>query len=67
MSYGIKDISRIEKDEAIARCNWCDNFFYEEIIDERNENSLALFFNKDHFFKGCPICKTDDYLIDCKI
>jgi len=64
MSYGIKNIAKVSKDEEIVCCNNCDNHFYDEIIDERNDNSLKLFFDKDHFFKGCPICETDKYLVD---
>lgn len=63
MSYGIKDINKTTEGEDIVRCNWCLNYFYEEITDERNDNSLKLFLDKDHFFKGCPECKTDYYLI----
>lgn len=64
MSYGIRDIAKVSKDEEIVRCNNCDNYFYDEITDERNDNSLMLFFDADHFYKGCPECETDDYLMD---
>ena len=65
MSFGIRDISKVAKDEAIVRCNWCDNFFYEEITDERNDNSISFIWDvKGYFLKGCPECKTDDYLSD---
>ena len=50
MSYGIRDILKVAKDEAIVRCNWCDNFFYEEITDERNDNSLSLFWDVREIF-----------------
>lgn len=64
MKYRIYNIDKVAENENIVRCNNCYNHFYEEITDERNDNSLALFFDTDHFFKGCPVCKTDDYLID---
>jgi hypothetical protein len=68
MSCGIKDISKVTKDEAIVKCNWCDNFFYEEITDERNDNSLSFVWDfNGYFFKGCPECKTDDYLKDVSL
>lgn len=64
MSYTIKDISKVPQGEEIVRCNNCWNHFYSEITDERNNNSLKLFKDNDHFFKGCPVCETDDYLMD---
>lgn len=64
MSCGIRDIKRVAEGEKIVRINWCYNYFYDEITDERNDNSLKLFFDKDNFFKGCPECETDDYLLD---
>lgn len=64
MSYGIKDITKVSKNEEIVCCINCDKQFYDEITDERNNNSLKLFFDTDHFFKGCPVCETDKYLID---
>ena len=66
MSFGIHDINKIAENENIVRCNNCDTYFYEEIIDERSDNSLKLFFDKDHFLKGCPECETDNFLIDIK-
>lgn len=64
MSFGIRDINKVSQNENIIRCNNCYNYYYEEITDERNDNSLKLFFDKDYFFKSCPVCKTDDFLID---
>lgn len=64
MNYGIQDIDKVAENEKVVRCNNCYNDFYEEITDERNDNSLKLFFDKDHFLKGCPVCETDDFLIN---
>lgn len=64
MSFEIHDISKVAKNEDLVRCNYCCNYFYEDITDERNDNSLKLFKDNDHFFKGCPVCETDDYLAD---
>lgn len=64
MSYGIHELNKVDKAELVVCCNNCDNYFYEEITDERNENSLKLFKDNDHFFKGCPVCETDDFLGD---
>ncbi|MDR0681739.1 MAG: hypothetical protein LBG15_07830 [Dysgonamonadaceae bacterium] len=70
MKYGIYDIRKVAKDEAIVRCNNCLHYFYDDITDERDDNSLKLFEDKEfeaeykEFFKGCPICETDEYLTD---
>lgn len=40
----------------MVRCNWC------EWIGE--ENDLIRGHDKNGDFDGCPICKTDAYLID---
>lgn len=64
MRYGIYDVRKVNPNEEVVICNYCDHFFYEEITDERNTNSLELFLENNHFFKGCPVCKTDDYLAD---
>jgi Pyruvate/2-oxoacid:ferredoxin oxidoreductase delta subunit len=64
MNYGIYDIKKVAKNEEIVKCNNCSNYFYEDITDERNNNSLELFSDNGDFFKGCPKCKTDDFLIN---
>jgi hypothetical protein len=66
MKYGIYDIRRTAENEEIVRCNNCFHYYYDEITDERNNNSLEIFLNNDsaEFFKGCPVCKIDDYLMD---
>ncbi|GHU54666.1 hypothetical protein FACS189411_01700 [Bacteroidia bacterium] len=63
--YGINDLSNIIKERDIVRCNNCYHYFYDELIDVENNDTLILFPDgKDFFCKGCPICKTDDYLMD---
>ena len=37
-------------------CGNCENIFYED--------ELELFYDKGEWFKGCPNCKTDEYLKD---
>jgi len=64
MRYGIYDLTKVPEGEEVVRCNYCWNYFYDEITDERNLNSLEFIKDGDEFFKGCPVCKTDDYLID---
>jgi Pyruvate/2-oxoacid:ferredoxin oxidoreductase delta subunit len=70
MKYGIYDIRKVAKDEEIVRCNNCSHYFYDDSTDERNNNSLKLFEDKEfgteykEFFKGCPVCTTDIYLTD---
>ncbi|GHT51709.1 hypothetical protein AGMMS49982_09890 [Bacteroidia bacterium] len=63
--YGIRNINKFAVDEDVARCNNCWHYFYDEIIDERNDNTLIILRDgEDFFYKGCPICKTDAYLTD---
>lgn len=64
MSYGIKNIENIPINEGVVICNNCEKYFYEEITDERNENSLTIIWDIESksFFKGCPECQTDDFL-----
>ncbi|MBA4122291.1 MAG: hypothetical protein H0X72_07505 [Acidobacteria bacterium] len=66
MIYGIRNINKAAEGYEIVRCNNCWTYFYEEIIDERDDNSLAFIWDAEtrEFFKGCPQCKTDDYLAD---
>ena len=66
MIYGIRNISKVAENYEIVRCNNCWNYYYEDVIDERNDNSLAFVWDEklSEFFKGCPLCKTDDYLSD---
>lgn len=64
MIYGIRNINKTAEDYEIVRCNNCWTYYYEEIIDERDDNSLAFIWDEKtkEFFKGCPQCKNDDYL-----
>lgn len=66
MIYGIRNINKVAEGYEIVRCNNCWVYYYEEIIDERDDNSLAFIWDKEtkEFFKGCPKCQTDDYLAD---
>jgi len=67
MRYGIYDIAKVAKDETVVKCNNCDNFFYEEISDEHNNNGLEIFIENEEFFRGCPVCKTNKYLADVEL
>lgn len=66
MIYGIRNINKVAEDCEVVRCNNCWTYYYEEIIDSRNDNTLILIWdeNDECFFKACPQCKTDDYLTD---
>jgi Pyruvate/2-oxoacid:ferredoxin oxidoreductase delta subunit len=66
MIYGIRNINKAAEGYEIVRCNNCWTYYYEEIIDLRNDNTLILIWDEEDecFFKGCPQCKTDDYLAD---
>lgn len=66
MSYGIRNISEAAEGYEIVRCFNCWTYYYDEIIDERDNNSLAFIWDEaeDGFFKGCPQCQTDEYLAD---
>lgn len=67
MTYGIYDIEKVEKNEAVVKCYNCENSFYEEVSDERNHNGLGIIFENEEFFRGCPVCKTDKYLADVEL
>ena len=67
MRYGIYDIEKVVKNEIVVKCNNCDNFFYEEITDVRNNNALEIINENDEFYRGCPVCKTDKYLADVEL
>ena len=38
------------------KCNDCDFVGFE--------NNLEIFADNTEYFKGCPNCKTDEYLVD---
>lgn len=42
--------------ENVCRCNNCMQYWHED--------DLTLGEDEDGFFKGCPRCKTDGYLMD---
>jgi len=44
--------------ENTVRCNMCWTHF----VDEYDE--LELMEDNNGYFKGCPTCKTDNYLMD---
>ena len=62
MSYGIRNIQNAAKGEDIVKCILCDYYYYEDITDERNDNSLKIFKDESGFFRGCPLCETDEGL-----
>ena len=66
MSYGIRSISKVAEGYETVRCNNCWIYYYEEIIDPRNDNTLVYIWdeNNEQLFKACPQCKTDAYLAD---
>ena len=61
--YGIRT-TKNEANELIVLCSNCMKKYYEDCSDERNLNCLALIYDKknEEYFKGCPLCKTDEYL-----
>jgi len=62
MEFGIKEINKVKSDELLVFCYMCSNYYYEEINDQRNLNSLEIQKDDKEFYKGCPNCKTDKYL-----
>ena len=42
-----------------VKCNNCDEVF-------TNDDELEIMQDNDGYFKGCPTCKTDGFLIDIK-
>jgi len=66
MTYGIRDIRKAAMGNEIVRCNYCWIYLYDEIIDERDDNALMFIWDDKYmeFFKGCPKCRSDDYLTD---
>lgn len=62
--YGIYNISNAVEDDK-AQCLNCMNYYYEECSDERNLNCLTVFYDEknDEFFRGCPLCETDECLV----
>jgi hypothetical protein len=47
-----------------VKCNNCDWEGYEEdlqIFTDLSDNNVS---HDIHYFKGCPDCKTDGYLMD---
>ncbi len=48
-------VFRIE--QKTIRCNNCYRLF-------TNDDELEIIPDGKEFFKGCPVCKTDEYLMD---
>jgi hypothetical protein len=46
-----------------VRCNNCDWEGYENDLEIFEDTFKEERFDRE-FFKGCPNCKTDDYLMD---
>jgi hypothetical protein len=67
MIYGIYNIKKVNPKEDVVVCNNCENYYYEDVTDERNNNALEFIFDKNYFFKACPVCKTDGYLADVNL
>lgn len=67
MKFGIYNIKFVIKNQDIVKCNNCEKFFYEEINDERNSNSLEFIVQKNAILKVCPVCKSDHFLINIKL
>lgn len=69
MKYGIYNLLKIKDEEVIVRCNNCFHYYYDDITDERNANSLKILYDKEDtfFYKGCPVCKTEEYLTDINL
>ncbi len=68
--YGIRNVlEAIGNGYDIARCSYCWTYYYDSIDDPRHNNSLKILWDEENeeFFKGCPICETDDYLGDYHI
>lgn len=61
--YGIRT-TKNEANELVVLCGNCMKKYYDDTSDERNLNGLELIFDKINaeYFKGCPLCKTDEYL-----
>ena len=48
----------------MIRCNNC----YKEFIDEEDLQILTDTSKKEvEYYKGCPICKTDSFLMDIEL
>jgi len=48
-----------------VKCNWCDWQGNEDELGTFNEpNPIDKQDKTLHFFRGCPNCKTDSYLMD---
>tara|TARA_R100000482_G_C5025707_1_gene101792 strand:+ start:385 stop:567 length:183 start_codon:yes stop_codon:yes gene_type:complete len=47
-------------------CNMCMKTFKDdfESADGLYDDELKLMEDQDGYFKGCPTCKTDGYLMD---
>lgn len=67
--YGVEEKERLVEGTPIVRCNNCFRYFYESLGDKHDPTQLQLLHDEDdtekeHPYKGCGNCKTDDYLID---
>lgn len=70
--YGISDFTGLDIRTELAKCNKCGNIYYENMEgDDRNNNQLRVFQHEggiiDNTFRGCPCCRTDEYLQICHI
>ena len=53
----INTIERIKNIMDKVICNMCMKTF-------KDDDELKLMEDQDGYFKGCPTCKTDSYLMD---
>lgn len=67
MEYGIRNMNKVADNQDVCQCTNCNNYYYDEINDERDNNSLTFLYNDDEPYKGCPVCKTDEFLMDVDI
>lgn len=51
-------IKKIEENAESCRCNNCMTFF------ESDDDLVELIDDDNEIYKGCPICKTDSYLMN---
>lgn len=54
-----------------CRCNNCmetfisaDNSSLNELLPDNGESDLQFFENGEDSFWGCPVCETDEHLMD---
>ncbi len=56
VEHMVWELRRRDDKEYTGQCNKCMTLY--------SEDDLELLDDKDGFFKGCAVCKTDDHLMD---